>query len=329
MNNQFTERLTASEITSLWQQFIFESFDICIKKYVLAHVEDADVRSVYEFAMSISERNLENAKYFLSREQYPLPIGFTDQDVHPDAPRLFSDAFWLKYIQIMSANAITTFSLVITTSSRPDIRHYFSQCSRDAEGLFGKSSDVLLSKGMLSKPPHIPAPDHQETMKPVGLMSKLFGESRPLNGFEITHIYYNLQKTEIIAAMAVGFYQVMQSEKVRDFGQRFLKYAKKHSELFQEVLQKDRIPLPSTWESEVTNSSVPPFSDKLMLTHLVTAISSAIQYYGTALSTSMRPDVVRHYLAVIAKDMTAGEDAQQILIENGWVELPPHLPAKS
>jgi hypothetical protein len=323
MENQPKVQLTAPEITNLWQQFILESLDVCLKKYVLAHIEDADIRSVFKYALSLSENHIEKVKHFFNQEKYPLPIGFTDKDVHLNAPRLFSDVFWLKYIQIMSANGMPNYSLAISTSVRSDIRDYFSQCNTEATELYNKSMDVLLSKGLFIRPTHFPVPDRQEFIKNNSLLSNLIGHRKPLNGFEISHIYFNLQKTNMAATLLLGFSQVTQSKKIHEIITRILDTAVKHSDLFQSILKEDHIDLPRTWENEVTNSKTPPFSDKLMMSHAALALSTAIFYYGTALSNTMRKDLVGHYMGIIAKDLIVAEDAQNIMVDNGWLEQPP------
>jgi hypothetical protein len=90
-------------------------------------------------------------------------------------------------------------------------------------------------------------------------------------------------------------------------------------------LKEDPIDVPGTWESEVTNSKTPPFSDKLMISHAALALSTAIFYYGAALSTTMRKDLVGHYMGIIAKDLIVAEDAQNIMVDNGWLEQPPQF----
>ncbi|MED3939365.1 DUF3231 family protein [Priestia megaterium] len=42
MDNQ-KNRLTSSEITSLWAQYIQDTMSVCISKYVLAKVKDSEV----------------------------------------------------------------------------------------------------------------------------------------------------------------------------------------------------------------------------------------------------------------------------------------------
>jgi hypothetical protein len=267
MEAQPKVQLTSTEITSLWQQFILESLDICVKKHVLVHIEDAEIKSIFTLAISLSEKHIEKIKYFFNQEAYPLPIGFTDSDVNLNAPRLYSDIFWLKYIEIMSANGLPNYALAITTAVRLDIREYFSQCSIEATELFNKSMDTLLSKGLLVRPPHIPAPARQEMIKNQSLLKNLFSDRRPLNGFEISHIYFNLQKTDLALTLSHGFSQVTQSKIIQESIIKISNTAAKHSELFRNILTEDHVSLPRTWESEVTNSTTPPFSDKLMMTH--------------------------------------------------------------
>jgi hypothetical protein len=85
----------------------------------------------------------------------------------------------------------------------------------------------------------------------------------------------------------------------------------------------DNITPPKKWASEVTNSTVAPFSDKLMLSHVTMLLRSAVLYYGAALSACVRKDLVANYTAFIAKDLMVFEDASEIIIDERWMELPP------
>jgi hypothetical protein len=95
VETQHNTRLTSPEVASLWTQYIDDSMNICIKKHVLERVEDAEIRSVYEFAIGLSQKHIEKIKELLGQEKYPIPIGFTHEDVYSNAPRLFSDSFFV------------------------------------------------------------------------------------------------------------------------------------------------------------------------------------------------------------------------------------------
>ena len=79
--NKGNIRLTSTEITNLLTQYEQETMSICIDKYVLATVQDPEVRSLFEFAMGLSEKHVKKIKEFLKKENFPVPNGFTEKDV--------------------------------------------------------------------------------------------------------------------------------------------------------------------------------------------------------------------------------------------------------
>jgi hypothetical protein len=88
-------------------------------------------------------------------------------------------------------------------------------------------------------------------------------------------------------------------------------------------LTEDNLPGPRTFESEVTDSTTPPFSDKLMMFHVTTLLSSAIGYYGEAMALSQRRDLAANYAKMIADIGLLAEDGMNLLTENEWMEQPP------
>jgi hypothetical protein len=324
MQNQHGTGLTITETTNLWMQYNTESMDICVKRYILAHMEDIEIKSVIEHALNLSEQHIQKIKNFFEQEKYPLPTGFTDEDVNLNAPRLFSDTFWLMYIQIMAAIGMPDYALALNTSSRSDVRSYFTQCIDEAVELFNKSKDILLLKGLLVVPPATPMHTKTEKIKKPDSLINLFNKRRPLNGFEVSHIFYNLQKIDVSIALKIGFIQVVRSKEIKEFMTRVLNDAgKKHSQILSTILQDDNITPPKTWESDVSNSTIAPFSDKLMMSHVAVLLRSAILYYGAALSSCIRKDLAANYMAFITKNLMVSEDAAEIMIREGWMEQPP------
>jgi hypothetical protein len=96
-----------------------------------------------------------------------------------------------------------------------------------------------------------------------------------------------------------------------------------HFTTFNTILTKEDLSSPKTWVSEVTNSTVSPFSDKLMLYHIVTLVSSAVGYYGAGLSVSQRRDIAAEYTKFMAEVGLYAEDGCELLIKYGWLEQPP------
>jgi hypothetical protein len=144
-----------------------------------------------------------------------------------------------------------------------------------------------------------------------------------LNSLEISTIFFNLKKSLIAKAIAIGFSQVAKAKEVREFMVRIVDVAHKHVEIFSSILSEDNLPSPPNWDDHVTSSVVAPFSDKLMMNHIGYFLKAALAYYGLALSTSLRTDLATHCVRVIAEDLKVGEDLANILIKHQWMEKPP------
>ncbi|MDR6999723.1 hypothetical protein J2Y67_002173 [Neobacillus niacini] len=75
-------------------------------------------------------------------------------------------------------------------------------------------------------------------------------------------------------------------------------------------------------DSEVTNSSIAPFSDKLMLYHAGSLIIVARSYYGYASVMSLRADLILHCDTAIAGDYKVLAKYGHLMIKNHWLEKP-------
>jgi hypothetical protein len=116
---------------------------------------------------------------------------------------------------------------------------------------------------------------------------------------------------------------VAQSQQVREYMVRGKDIASKHIEVFSSLLHEDDLPSPMSWDAEVMNSTVAPFSDKLMMFHIGVLVASGIGHYGAGLSTSSRRDLSAHYTRLSAEIAQYTEDGANIMIDNGWMEQPP------
>lgn len=217
MESNHVIRLTAPEIASLWTTYITDSMAICVQKHVLEKVEDTEIRSIYEFALSLSETHIEKIKQIFTLEKFPIPHGFTDEDIHFGAPRLFSDIFWLMYLNKMAINGLTGYALALTTSTREDIRDFFKHVNHSTIELYNKCTNLKLSKGIFMRPPAISIPDKVEFVQKQSFLTGWFGDRRPLNAIEISHMGLNLKKSILKQALFLGFAQVASSKKVRDY----------------------------------------------------------------------------------------------------------------
>lgn len=317
-------RLTAAEIGNLWNQYLTDSLAVCVLKYYVNKVEDAEIRPVIDFALGLSEQHVQRITEIFKNENYPIPQGFTDEDVNLDAPRLFTDTFYLIYLQNMSRIGLIGYSLALPLMVRSDVCDFYNECLSTTTQLTEKVKNVILSKGIFTRPPYIPVPEMVDFVKKQSFLTGWFGDRRPLEAMEITQLFLCILTNVFGKALVMGYSQAAKSQEVREYMIRGKNIADKHVEVFTGLFRENDLSLPQTWDSEVMDSTVPPFSDKLMMFHTRVLSMAGVGNYGTGIATSVRHDIAAHYTRLAAEFAHYGEDGINIMIDNGWMEEPPH-----
>ncbi|MFP7297070.1 DUF3231 family protein [Neobacillus niacini] len=315
--------LTTGEISNLWTQYMNDSMADCVLSHAILTTQDKEVKDVLEYALSLSKAHIEKIKHFFNQENFPIPKGFTEDDVNLNAPGLFTDTFMLVYMLIMTIHGLTGYAGAVSISVREDQRKFFNECNTEAMELHSRIVELMLKKGIYSKPPRINTPKQVEFVHKQSYLTGWFGDKRPLNAIEISGISYNMQKTVAKAVLEIAFGQVCQSEKLRKYFQRGKEICKKQFDIMSKILSEEDLTSPQSWVSEITDSTVPPYSDKLMLFHIVVLVSAGVGYLGAALSVSQRRDLALKYTYLMADIGRYAEDGAELLIENGWLEQPP------
>jgi hypothetical protein len=323
MNSEHHSKLTASEVSNLWTFYSQGTMMVCGLRYFINKVENPDIRSTLENALAISQQHVDSARQIFKQENYPIPIGFTSNDVNIDAPRLFSDNFFLIYTLNMAKFLTLGYGLAAATSAREDIVDFYNHSVDQAQSLHKKAKCLALEKGIYVRPPYIPKPDKPEFVNSQQFLAGWFGERRPLLGIEISNLILNIKRNALGKAMIIGFSQVAQSKEVRKYMERGRDISAKHIEVFSSILNDEYLPAPMTWDHEVSDSTVSPFSDKLIMFHISVLSASGIGQYGMAMSTSPRRDLGTHYTRLSAEIGKFAEDGAKIMIKNGWLEKPP------
>ncbi|MGG1690967.1 DUF3231 family protein [Heyndrickxia ginsengihumi] len=315
--------LTAAELSALWLQYLGDSMAICVYKYFLNIVEDEEIKSILELSLQLSEGHIAKITEFLESENYQIPLGFTEKDVNLNAPRLFTDSFLLFYSYIMAIHGLTAYSLAITNSERQDIQNYFYECLVTSKDLFQKIVNLAKNQPFYSSVPTIPSSHEVEFVDSTGIISNLFGDKRPLNSSEISNLFFNSKKTGFVRSLSLAFSQVAELEEVRKFMVKNVELSGKDAESFNTILQQDHLPIPESWDAEITDSKVSPFSDKLMVFHAAFLVNAALSYYGASIGASLRSDIILNYEKVLNHAMHAGSTCYKIMVKYGWLEKQP------
>jgi hypothetical protein len=323
-NGSHNVELTSAEIANLWSQYMNDSMSICILTHSIKRAKDKEIKEVLEFALSIAESHISKLTQIFKQENFPVPKGFSiEDDVNLDAPSLFTDTFMMVYMHVMTLLGLTGYAGAVSTSARSDQIAYFVQCNKETMELYERIATLMQIKGIYSKPPRINTPSKVNFVDNQQYLTGWFGKKRPLSAVEISGVSFNMVKIIVKVVLEIGFGQVSQSKDVRKYFQRGKSLCEKQFNLLSSILTKDELASPASWVSEVTSSTISPFSDKLMLNHIVILISAAVGYYGAGASVSQRRDLALHYLDLMTEVGLYAEDGAQLLIKYGWLEQPP------
>lgn len=317
-------RLTSAEITSLWIGYINDSSIRCIFEYFLVKAEDKEIKELIHHALELTKGNLNTLEEIFKKENYPIPYGFKiDKDVDLLAPRLYSDVYVLHYLHNASQIALQGYSVNLALAVRSDVYSYFNECLTQQTTFLRRVKELLLSKGLYIRSPYIPTPDNNDFVKRQNFLSGFFGEKRALTGMEITNLYANFQRNAFGQATLIGFSQVAQNKDVANYFVRGKEIAKKHCQVFDSILKEEDLPVPMSWDAEVSTSTTFTFSDKIMMFYTTSLIALSVGYYGTSIAMSPRRDLGVHYTRLSAEILKFAEDGANIMINNGWLEQPP------
>ena len=319
----FKEKLTSAEMGKLWVTYMGNSMSKRILCYYFQHVEDQDIKKIVENALNISESILQEIKKIFIEECFPLPIGFTDEDVNINAPRLFSDEFYLHYLKYAGKAGLSIYSIAVPIMTREDIRDFFMNALNSTVNLINEVNYALMAKGYLIKPPHIPTPEKVDFIKKQNYLNGFMGIVRPLNALEITQLYTNIENNVTSKALLIGFSQVATNEQIQEFFIRGKEITNKHIENWSQHLNKENLPAAPLLDHLVSTSTISPFSDKLMLAHKIDMFSMKIRTYGNGMSFSGRHDLGGMYARFVKDVALYVEDAANIMIDHGWMEQPP------
>lgn len=318
--------LCSSEVFGIWNSYMNDSMAICFLKHFVNNVDDDVVRPIVQHALNLSTEHISELTKFFQQDGLPIPDGFSeDKDLNLNAPRLFTDGFYLVYLSFMARSGMDKYSLVLGYTARKDLRDYYTKCLNESADLYNKLTDIRLSKGLYIRSPYIEVGKSVQYIESKNFMIDWFGDKRPMIAREIFHIFARMITNIIGIAVTTAFGQVSKTDEVVEFMFRGRDIAKKRIVLFSTIFTKEGIPIPSTSESYVTDSIIAPFSEKLMMFHMLALTSIATSDIGTAISDTLRSDLESTYARLVTETLKYGASGANIMIKNRWLEQPPQV----
>jgi hypothetical protein len=319
------QKLTSAEIANLWNSYMLDTMVTPVLKYFLSKVDDREIKNIIQDTKSLIANHIRIYHELFDKEQFAIQ-GFSDDDVNVNAPRLFSDVFLIQYFKHMVKFALQMFSLSYLAASRQDIRDLYSMCMEEARKVDQKTTEVLKAKGLYVELPYIPTPKAVDFVKKQHFLAGFFSERRPLTAQEITELFQNTDSNAFGKAFLLGLSQVVQSKDVRQYFIRGKDIANKHIKIFSEILLNEDLAIPPNYDGEVLVSTESPFSDRLMMYHVLFLTQGGMGNYGMSMSSAQRHDLAIMYGRLMTEVGKYADDGANIFIHHGWMEQPPLAP---
>ncbi|WP_121612277.1 DUF3231 family protein [Mesobacillus foraminis] len=316
------EKLTSAEMGKLWATYMGNSMSKQILTYYLMNVEDEDIKKLLKNALSLCGDFLASITEIFEKENFPIPVGFSEEDVNLEAPRLFEDEFYVHYLKYTAKAGMSIYNVAIPLMYRKDVNDFFHNCMKLTADLMEQIKEILMSKGYIIKPPYIPVPEKVNFLH-GNFLNGFTGQVRPLHAMEITHLYDNIENNATSKALILGFSQVAKKDKIRELFIRGKDLTHKSVERYINQLHSSNLPAPAPLDHLVTTSTISPFSDKLMLFHKMDMFSMKVRAFGNSVAVNGRHDIAMMYTKSLMNISIFVEDAAKIMLDNGWFEQPP------
>jgi hypothetical protein len=146
-----------------------------------------------------------------------------------------------------------------------------------------------------------------------------------LNDLEIGMLNHNLESNIVGLQLITGFAQCAQNKEAKQYFLKGKELAKKQIKLMEEILRESDLPPSAALGGTVTTSTIPPFSDKLMMHCIYILNGFGLVGAGAGAFFSLRNDLVMKTLLISKDVFFFAQEGIEIKIKNGWFEEPPQM----
>lgn len=319
--------LSTAEIGMLWLTYMEKTMILRITEYFLEKADDQEARNILGMCWQEVNYYTDLIKKLFEQQGVAIPIGFTEQDVNLEAPKLFDNGFDIMLLRVLKEMSMGLYTISMNMAYHVDVMTIFEGLNVVTQKIYKLATLYLLRKGILTLPPKGTMPKTTEYIKSKEYLAGLnpFSQKRALNDIELGILHHGIEANNVGFQLMTGFAQCAQDKEVKQYCVKGMELSKKQIQTFEEILLKSNVHFSAASGSTVTTSTVPPFSDKLVM-HCI-AFLNGFAIVGMSFGTffSLRNDITMQS-TLIAKDVFFyGEEGIRLMIKKGWFEEPPQM----
>ncbi|MGM0973818.1 MAG: DUF3231 family protein [Bacillota bacterium] len=322
-----TNPLSVSEIGTLWQTYQEKTLIMRFLEYFIEKSDEQEARNILGGLWQELNFYMKDMEELFSDQGMVKPVGFTSADVNLEAPKLYDNGFDIMFLRILKEVSMGLYTLNMNMTYNKKVLSIYEGLTTVTQKIYKLSTFYLLEKGILSLPPKVTMPKNIEYIKSKKYKEgfKLTGDKRALNDLEIGILHHNMEANNIGMQLITGFAQCAQNKEAKKYFLKGKELAKKQIKMMEEILLEGDVQFSATSGATVTTSTVPPFSDKLMMHCIYILNGFSLVGSGTGAFFSLRNDIAMKSM-ILAKDIYFyAQEGIKIKIKNGWFEEPPQM----
>jgi len=327
MTTEAKIQLTSTELGTLWMTYQSTCSMLTECEVLKDKTIDKEAQNIITTYITEAKIIKDKILNVFNNEKVAIPIGFGEEDIIRESPPLFDDFFNIMLLrQTMKLN-LGHSAIFSAMPYMKEVQDILKLNYDIANKYYISTTNFLLGKGVLAKPPYLSMPKQVELIEDKNYMSgfNLFSDKRALNTIEVGFLSEAIENNILGMQMMTGFAQVAKNKEVKEYFIEGKELAKKIISKLSDILLQSDIQPPSTWAGKATDSTIASFSDKLMMFATNVMSNSAIGYNVIGTSFSMRSDL-HAKLSLIAKDtFNFSKKGGKLLIQNRWMEEPPQM----
>jgi len=327
MSTEAKIQLSSTELATVWINYQSISASILIFDLFKEKTIDKLAQNILSDYVTECQNIKNKVVDILNNEQAAIPLGFIESDIIRTAPPLFDDFFNIMFLRQMTKLTFGNSSLSSAMSYMKEVNDLFKLNYDVANNFYMLTTNYLLEKGVLPRPPYVGMPLQIEFIEDKNYIAgmNLLSDKRSLNTIEVAYITESMQDNVLGMQLMTGFAQVAKEKEVKKYFKAGNELSKNIvADLSSTLLQSDIQPS-TPWAGKATSSQISPFSDKLMMFLTSIIASAGIGYTAMGTSFSMRSDLHLKF-AMFAKNIFSfTKEGGKIMIKHNWMEEPPQM----
>ncbi|WP_369404852.1 DUF3231 family protein [Piscibacillus salipiscarius] len=164
-------KLSSSEIGVLWMTFQQKTMILRMLEYFIEHADDEQSKKIMVDCYEQVSPYEQKIKDLFTQEGAAVPVGFTEDDVHPGAPKLYDNGFDIMFLRLIKEISMGMHTLNLNMTYRQDVMQMYKELTAITQVTYEKCTTYLIQKGLLTRSPYTQIPKSVEFVQDVSYLS--------------------------------------------------------------------------------------------------------------------------------------------------------------